>query len=294
VSKDAGEPSDPAHGEAGSADPGAPREDAADEDPLTGDLEDDDDRVAPDAAPDAAHQYAQDDARLRRLLIAGALALALVAVAVSAVLLWPNGPSAQAAPSAASADAGFARDMAVHHQQAVELSFIVRDRTVGEDVRTLAYDIINTQANQRGMLLGWLDGWDLPKSSQQPFMSWMNHDMKDMKGMKNMPGMKGMHGAHGTHGMAGMNYQPHDGSLMPGMATNHQLDELRSAKGKNAEILYLQLMTAHHEGGVAMADAAADLAKTEVVRHLAQGMAASQKSEIQLMADMLRERGAKA
>lgn len=53
--------------------------------------------------------------------------------------------------------------MAVHHQQAVEMSFIVRDRTDDEDVRRLAYDIANTQANQRGMLLGWLDLWELPK-----------------------------------------------------------------------------------------------------------------------------------
>jgi uncharacterized protein (DUF305 family) len=49
--------------------------------------------------------------------------------------------------------------MAVHHQQAVGLSFIVRDRTDDEDVRRLAYDVINTQANQHGMLVDWLDAW---------------------------------------------------------------------------------------------------------------------------------------
>ncbi|MHC5908965.1 DUF305 domain-containing protein, partial [Streptomyces sp. S6] len=39
----------------------------------------------------------------------------------------------------AAVDAGFARDMAVHHQQAVEMSYIVRDRTDDEEVRRLAY-----------------------------------------------------------------------------------------------------------------------------------------------------------
>lgn len=81
---------------------------------------------------------------------------------------------ASRAPALYSPDAGFARDMAVHHQQAVEMSFIVRDRTQDEPVRGLAYDIANTQANQRGMLLGWLDMWGLPKVlADEPPMSWM-------------------------------------------------------------------------------------------------------------------------
>ncbi|WTX93308.1 DUF305 domain-containing protein (plasmid) [Streptomyces sp. NBC_00637] len=196
------------------------------------------------------------------------------------MLLWPSGGSgAVAVPTQDSVDAGFARDMAIHHQQAVELSFIVRDRTSNEDVRRLAYDVINTQANQRGMLLGWLDVWGLPKSSQKPPMSWMKGDMSGMKGMA---------------GMEGTDYKPHDGSLMPGMATNTQMDQLRKAKGKAAEILYLRLLTAHHTGGIAMSQAAAQMAKTEQVRDLAQSMVDSQTGEIKMMADMLKQRGATA
>ncbi|MEV7343880.1 DUF305 domain-containing protein [Streptomyces sp. NPDC093544] len=217
--------------------------------------------------------------RLSRLLIGGSLAAVFAAVTVFAVLVWPTSGSAAAVPRKDSVDAGFARDMAVHHQQAVELSFIVRDRTDDEEVRRLAYDVINTQANQRGMLLGWLDVWGLPKSSQQPYMSWMDRDMSGMEGMD---------------GMDGVDYKAHDGSLMPGMATNRQLDQLRQAKGKAAEIRYLQLLTAHHKGGIAMSEAAVEMAKTAEVRRLAQSMVAGQQAEIQLMADMLKERGAKA
>ncbi|WP_331753508.1 DUF305 domain-containing protein (plasmid) [Streptomyces sp. NBC_00637] len=217
--------------------------------------------------------------RLSRLLIGGSLATVLAVVAVVAVLLWPSGSSTEAVPARDSADAGFARDMAIHHQQAVELSFIVRDRTGNEDVRRLAYDVINTQANQRGMLLGWLDVWGLPKSSQKPPMSWMKGDMNGMKGMA---------------GMEGMDYKPHDGSLMPGMATNTQMDQLRKAEGEAAEILYLRLLTAHHKGGIAMSQAAAQMARTEQVRRLAQGMVEGQTAEMKLMADMLKQRGATA
>ncbi|MGC9538593.1 DUF305 domain-containing protein [Streptomyces sp. UG1] len=169
------------------------------------------------------------------------------------------------APSADSADAGFARDMAVHHQQAVEMSFIVRDRTDDEEVRRLAYDIINTQANQRGMLLGRLDAWGLPKSSQDEPMAWMGH---------------------------AVDYEPHDGSLMEGMATDAELDKLRKAEGRDAETLYLRLMTDHHRGGVDMARGAADLAEDPVVARLAEGMVRGQQSEMKLMADMLADRGA--
>lgn len=188
--------------------------------------------------------------------------------------------SAAQVPGTDSADAGFARDMAVHHQQAVEMSFIVRDRTDDEDVRRFAYDIANTQANQRGMLLGWLDLWELPKAAagQEP-MAWMaggHHAGHDMAGM---PGMDG-------------GYEAHDGSLMPGMATRTELGQLRRAGGKQAEILYLQLMTDHHRGGVDMARGCADLCSVKAEKRLARGMVEGQQSELQAMAAMLSERGA--
>ncbi|QNP73023.1 DUF305 domain-containing protein [Streptomyces roseirectus] len=201
---------------------------------------------------------ATSSTRLSRALIGGALVALLAAVALTVTFLRPAQANAPVGP----VDSGFARDMAVHHQQAVEMSFIVRDRTTDVDVRRLAYDIINTQANQRGMLLGWLDTWNEPKSSQASPMSWMGHPA----------------------------YPAHDGSLMPGMATNTQLNKLRSLSGTQAETYYLTLMTAHHKGGIDMAQGAAQSAETEQVRRLAQGMVNGQKAELSLMADMLKKR----
>ncbi|MFE4329273.1 DUF305 domain-containing protein [Streptomyces sp. NPDC056831] len=189
-------------------------------------------------------------------------------------------------PAVDSADAGFARDMAVHHQQAVEMSFIVRDRTKDEEVRRLAYDIANTQANQRGMMLGWLDLWELPKAAagQEP-MAWMaaGHEGHTKDGMEGMDGMAG----------TGAGYRAHDGSLMPGMATRTELDRLRRANGRQAEILYLQLMTDHHKGGIDMARGCARLCTVKVEQRLAGGMVESQQSELDMMARMLAARGAK-
>ncbi|MYS89587.1 MULTISPECIES: DUF305 domain-containing protein [Streptomyces] len=197
-------------------------------------------------------------------LIAGAAATALVAAGAITYAVAGDDGSGKT-PSAESADAGFARDMAVHHQQAVEMSYIVRDRTKDEEVRRLAYDIAQTQANQRGMMLGWLDLWGLPKVSSEPPMTWM-----DMGGM-----------ASGK-----------DGALMPGMATNTEMKRLGELSGKQAEIFYLQLMTDHHKGGIHMAEGCVEKCTVGVEKRLAQGMVDAQQSEIGLMADLLKERGA--
>ncbi|WP_329329158.1 DUF305 domain-containing protein [Streptomyces luteogriseus] len=200
-------------------------------------------------------------------LVAGAAAAALVAAGAITYAVAGDDDGGGRTPSSESADAGFARDMAVHHQQAVEMSYIVRDRTKDEEVRRLAYDIAQTQANQRGMMLGWLDLWGLPKVSSEPPMTWM-----DMGGM-----------ASGK-----------DGALMPGMATNSEMKKLGELDGKQAEVFYLQLMTDHHKGGVHMAEGCVAKCRVGVEKRLAQGMVEAQQSEISLMADMLKERGAAA
>lgn len=215
------------------------------------------------------------------------LALLFAGAATVASESRDDSPRASATPTADSADAGFARDMSVHHQQAVEMSFLVRDSTDDEEVRRLAYDIANTQANQRGMLLGWLDMWKLPKvaTGEEP-MAWMAADggHAGMDGMAGMAGEEGMdHGAH----------EVRDGSLMPGMATKTELNALRAAKGEKAEILYLQLMTDHHKGGVTMARGCAELCEDDTEQALAEGMVTAQQSELDLMADLLKARGAK-
>lgn len=204
---------------------------------------------------------------MRTVLITGSAVAVLVAAgAITYAVAGEDGDGSVAVPGADSADAGFARDMAVHHQQAVEMSYIVRDRTKDADVRRLAYDIAQTQANQRGMLLGWLDLWGLPKVSADPPMTWMG--MGDMASGK-------------------------DGSLMPGMATNTELKKLGTLNGRQAEVFYLQLMTDHHKGGIHMAEGCVAKCTVGVEKSLAQGMVDAQQSELTAMAQMLKERGAR-
>lgn len=210
---------------------------------------------------------------------AGAVLLALVFAGWATVTALGRdaGGSSERTVADDSADAGFARDMSVHHQQAVEMSFLVRDRTDDEDVRRLAYDIANTQANQRGMMLGWLDLWGLPKTvaDREP-MAWMRHGE-----------------GHGEHTAATDEGEGDDRRLMPGMATKAEMDRLRTLDGKAAEVLFLQLMIDHHVGGVHMAQGCATSCEVPQQKRLAKGMVDGQESEIALMRDMLKERGAK-
>ncbi|MEV4186118.1 DUF305 domain-containing protein [Streptosporangium canum] len=193
-----------------------------------------------------------------------ALGVLLGCLAVAAVLLLVVGRTT--APTDASAEAGFARDMSVHHAQAVEMSFIARDGSQDEALRRLGYDIIVTQTAQRGMFSGWLQQWGLNQSSERPAMAWM--------------------AGHGHGGTA------QTSAAMPGMAGEEELKRLREATGKEQEILFLQLMIRHHEGGVQMSQALLKLSDRDEVSTMAGHIVNGQAGEIKLMTDMLRQRGA--
>ena len=171
-------------------------------------------------------------------------------------------------PGDDSAEAGFARDMATHHAQAVDMAFLVRDASSDRHLRTLASDIIVTQSAQRGMFMGWLQQWGLPQASSQPRMAWM-------------PGHA--HQANAAEGVP----------LMHGMATEAEMRGLADAAGMDAEIRFLQLMIRHHEGGVVMARALMDLSNRRELVQMAKAIDEGQRAEIALMRNMLDARGAR-
>jgi len=164
-----------------------------------------------------------------------------------------------------SADAGFARDMATHHAQAAEMALIVRDVSIDERLRTLALDIMLTQTTQRGVFMGWLQQWNLPQASSRPRMVWMR----------------------------GHDHAALESDRLMGMATADELARLRQARGDEAEVLFLQLMIRHHEGGVRMAKAVLAQSTRDEVVAMARSIDESQTGEIALMTEMLTERGAK-
>lgn len=215
----------------------------------------------------------------RRSPIAVTVVAVLVVLVVAAVSFSVGRLSTlgEATPTDTSAEAGFSRDMQTHHNQGVELAFIVRDLSDAEDVRTLAYDIATTQATQSGMMYGWLQEWGLSQAGSEPSMTWMTRPALD--------------GATGhDHTADPTAHEP--GSPMPGLATDEQIATLKGLSGEDAEIYFLQLMIAHHKGAIEMADAVLVRSTNSTVTTFANGVVSSQQSEIDLMESMLADRGA--
>lgn len=183
------------------------------------------------------------------------LILAVVVLAGMAIwLFFTNRP-----PDDNSAEAGFARDMIVHHAQAVEMAEIVRDRTGSDEMRTLASDVALTQQGQIGQMQGWLAVWGLLPTRDEPAMSWMG--------------------------------EPTEGR-MPGMAAPAEIQELRDASSEDADALFLELMVPHHQGALPMADAILERTDRPEVEQLARAISAAQTVEIQAMQEMLQNMGA--
>ena len=223
----------------------------------------------PEDSGDEAARSGHDRSAIRAVRIA--VAVIAVPLVIAIAFLAGRVTAGDSSPTDISADAGFARDMQVHHAQAVEMSLIVRDRTADERVRLLAYDIARTQQQQAGQMFAWLELWNLPQASNQAPMAWAG-------GMGH--GMGASSGGSGTAGTA----------TMPGMASAADLQRLGTLQGRDAERLFLQLMIAHHEGGVQMAEAAIRLAHQPEVLELARKIVTGQTAEISLMQGMLRER----
>ena len=160
-------------------------------------------------------------------------------------------------PGDGSAEAGFARDMMVHHAQAVEMAELLRDKSVSPEIEMLAADIALTQQAQIGQLQGWLAVWGLPTTGTEPAMAWMGHPTNDR---------------------------------MPGMATPKEIEAFRKASPEVAEGRFLRLMILHHQAAVPMAEAVLDETDRPEVRQLAGAIVASQKAEIEVMRDLLEER----
>lgn len=146
---------------------------------------------------------------------------------------------------------------------------IARYGTSDPEIRYIATDIETLQNNQVGRMQGWLSLWGLDRASGT-VMSWLPE--------------------HG--GMAGMSDSDlAGGALMPGMADTDELLELRSTTGPAFDVLFLQLMIRHHQGGTEMASYAADHAGVAEVVTLARSMAETQGAEIATLTDLLTARG---
>jgi uncharacterized protein (DUF305 family) len=144
------------------------------------------------------------------------------------------------------------------------MGMIAAAHATDPDVRTLGYDIALTQENQIGIMQTWLSFWGLNPTSdtdQKP-MAWMPEGTAALKN-----------------------------GLMPGMATQDQMQQLRDAKGKQVDEIFLQLILAHHLGGIHMVDGVLAKSQNADVRSLAQNMKTGQQREVTVIQQLQKQLG---
>lgn len=164
------------------------------------------------------------------------------------------------------ADIGFARDMQVHHAQAVEMALIEYRATQDDELRVVAYDIATGQQAQNGEMYGWLVQWNLPQRGSEPLMAWMQ-------------------GTEHDHGGA-VTPQATEDELREamGMATDEELERLRETAGTTqGDCLFTDLMIRHHTGALEMIAAVRELGSVPRVLHTAEAMADTQQREIDVL-----------
>lgn len=174
----------------------------------------------------------------------------LVATALVAGMIGWLIADATGEPSANEVDIGFLQDMREHHEQAVAMSFIFLELDdTHPGLREVSRSIAFGQGIDIGRMIQLLRGFGASEINEgDTSMTWM-----------------GMSSAVGS---------------MPGMATQEQLDALAASSGERADRLFVGLMSAHHLGGVEMAEYAASNAHDPEVRAMAASMAAAQLAEV--------------
>jgi uncharacterized protein (DUF305 family) len=154
-----------------------------------------------------------------------------------------------------AADVKFMQGMIGHHQQAIEMTNLLKTRTASEDMKKLALRIDVSQEDEINMMKRWLEvrGQEIPSE----------HAMH-------------MHGA----------------TLMPGMLTQEEMDKLAAAKGVEFDRLFLEGMIKHHGGALTMVKelfATPGAGQEAEIFAFASDVDADQRAEIDRMRSMLKE-----
>jgi uncharacterized protein (DUF305 family) len=154
-------------------------------------------------------------------------------------------------------DIGFLQDMRVHHEQAVEMAFLyLNDPGTEPALRTVASTIMLEQQLEIGRMIQLLRGFHESEVNETDLaMSWMGAPV------------------------------PLD--EMPGLAAAEDVDRLRLAEGADADRIFVELMIVHHEGGIHMAEHAAEHGGSGEVRRMATQIVAGQREEVNELRDLL-------
>ena len=154
--------------------------------------------------------------------------------------------------NASDADISFAQLMIPHHQQAVAMADLALSRVTSPEVKELAEQIKAAQDPGIEMMSAWLQGWGAPME--------MGED-------------------HSGHDMGDMN--------MSGMMSDDDMRALADTQGAAFDRMWLEMMIAHHQGAISMAEQVQGSTSIAEVKTLAGAVITGQKVEIDTMQQLL-------
>lgn len=159
-------------------------------------------------------------------------------------------------------DVAFMTGMIGHHAQALVMSGLAPENGASPQIRILAARIINAQKDEIAVMQTWL------RDREQPVPE---------------VGSAGEVSSHSGHDMH-----------MPGMLSAEQLQELREARGRDFDRLFLTYMIQHHQGAVTMVHelfATDGAAQDDLAFKLASDIQVDQITEVARMQSMLDQMG---
>jgi uncharacterized protein (DUF305 family) len=168
------------------------------------------------------------------------------------------------------ADVDFMQGMIMHHNQAVEMTELLKTRTKDPAIMELGKKIDVSQTDEMRWMKQWLTDRGFPISADpMAGMDMKEMDMKHANGMDmSMP-------------------------MMPGMLTAAQMEALRKASGPQFDHLFLTGMIQHHTGALQMVKelfANPGAGQDPQLFDFASDVDNTQQAEIDIMRHMLKER----
>lgn len=208
-------------------------------------------RDADRAEESAVVEQSISDAATRRLLtgVLVAIGVAVVVGLFAAAAIWATGGDDEPETPMNATDVGFLQDMLDHHDQALLISDIYLEHNADGGAAPYAREVIMYQTRDIGWMEEWLaeEGYERG-TADRTAMEWMG--------------------------------EPSPVAQMTGMQPPERLQELADARGEDADVLFFEIMTDHHLGGVHMADAAAANGAREVIVEFAESVSRNQRIEV--------------
>ena len=193
------------------------------------------------------------------------LAAALAGCASDDTATGTSSPPASSAgaPAAGSAigsdaDIAFAQLMIPQHQHAIEMAALAAANATSPEVKALAVQIEAYQDPDIQTMTQWLTTWGAHTAMATPSDGGMYHGGMDMGGMTEA-----------------------------GMMSAEDMAALAQATGADFDTMWLQMMIAHHQGAITMAQQVQTTTQHPEVQALAQSIIDSQTAEITTMRQLL-------